>query len=333
VKPDNLVRLFAGMAQVACLTDVEASWSFAEELDSLELPRQLAVYNGAVRLFAPSVQRDDAIGRHPLYLPRRDMPAAQTENWVVGRLLPHIIGPVPTSNWFTLIERIDVRALAARSEALLQRQAPAPSPALEQENERLRGLLESLQTQINTQQQYLDFFSEQARDAEQKQYQAEQKASSIEQELIQRTLDGARNIKCNTVSEALVLASTLFGDRVKVLDSANRSAARCVYRDADLVFLVLSILVVAAGDRSIDIESTSKNILGKRARWRPRDSPETTKKFGKDRTFDGKLYTQHFTLGHGERTEACMQVYFDFDNTTVVVAYAGSHLPTVGKDT
>ena len=56
--------------------------------------------------------------------------------------------------------------------------------------------------------------------------------------------------------------------------------------------------------------------LGAQARWRPRDSPETSARFGAKRTWADrsgarKPFRRHITLGHGVDSQRCAQVYYD----------------------
>ncbi|MCA9638723.1 MAG: hypothetical protein KC420_21990, partial [Myxococcales bacterium] len=80
-------------------------------------------------------------------------------------------------------------------------------------------------------------------------------------------------------------------------------------------------------------------IFGNAARWKPKDSPETARAFGAQRTWAGedgkaKLFTRHVTLGHGLDARGCLQIYYDvLADGRVEVAWVGEHRPTVSVDT
>ena len=79
--------------------------------------------------------------------------------------------------------------------------------------------------------------------------------------------------------------------------------------------------------------------LGAQARWRPRDSPDTSARFGAQRTWADKsgarkLFRRHITLGHGVDAQRCAQVYYDVTTDgRIELAWVGEHRPTVSEDT
>jgi hypothetical protein len=79
--------------------------------------------------------------------------------------------------------------------------------------------------------------------------------------------------------------------------------------------------------------------LGSQARWRPRDSPDTTSRFGAQRTWSDrsgarKLFRRHMTVGHGVDPQRCAQVYYEVAaDGKVELAWVGEHRPTVSEDT
>jgi hypothetical protein len=80
-------------------------------------------------------------------------------------------------------------------------------------------------------------------------------------------------------------------------------------------------------------------VTGAGARWKPKDSPETSSRFGPQRTWadsDGKrkLFRRHITLGHGVDAQRCAQIYYDIaSDGRVELAWVGEHRPTVSEDT
>lgn len=93
-----------------------------------------------------------------------------------------------------------------------------------------------------------------------------------------------------TVLEALKLAEACFPDRLVVLTSARASAETSPYRDPERVFESLAVLAFF-GRNDGDCEAAFQKVTGGGARWKPKDSPETSSRFGPQRTWadsDGK---------------------------------------------
>lgn len=141
-----------------------------------------------------------------------------------------------------------------------------------------------------------------------------------------------------TVLEALKVAEACFPDRLVVLASARASAETSPYRDPERVFESLALLAFF-GRNDGDCEAVFQKVTGGGARWKPKDSPETSSRFGTQRTWtdsDGKrkLFRRHITLGHGVDAQRCAQIYYDIaSDGRVELAWVGEHRPTVSEDT
>jgi hypothetical protein len=141
-----------------------------------------------------------------------------------------------------------------------------------------------------------------------------------------------------TVLEALSLAETCFPDRLVMLASARASAEASPYRDPARIFEVLTLLAFF-GRHDGDCEAALQKVTGAAARWRPKDSPDTTARFGSQRTWSGsdgtrKLFRRHITVGHGVDAQRCAQIYYDIaGDGRVELAWVGEHRPTVSEDT
>jgi hypothetical protein len=141
-----------------------------------------------------------------------------------------------------------------------------------------------------------------------------------------------------TALEALTHAEVCFPDRLVVLPSARSSAESAPFRDAARIFETLSLLAFF-GRQDRDFEAILEKVMGVQARWRPRDSPETTAKFGAQRTWAGRdgtrrLFRRHITVGHGVDAQRCAQIYYDIASDGLVeLAWVGEHRPTVSEDT
>lgn len=140
----------------------------------------------------------------------------------------------------------------------------------------------------------------------------------------------------STVAAALALAEAVLGDRLVVLKSARASAEESPYREPRRVFDVLLLLALAGNG---EVDAVFKQVFGNTARWKPRDSPETSRAFGAQRTWAGadgskRLFSRHVTLGHGVDARTCLQVYYDVTTAgQIEVAWVGEHRPTVSVDT
>lgn len=141
-----------------------------------------------------------------------------------------------------------------------------------------------------------------------------------------------------TALEALSLAEMCFPDRLLVLASARASAETSPYRDPSRIFESLALLAFF-GRHDGECEAAFQKVTGAGARWRPKDSPDTTARFGNQRTWAGgdgkrKLFRRHITLGHGVDAQRCAQIYYDVaSDGRVELAWVGEHRPTVSEDT
>ena len=139
-----------------------------------------------------------------------------------------------------------------------------------------------------------------------------------------------------TVTAALALAEKVLGERLIVLKSARASAEESPYREPQRVLDVLLVLALAGQG---EVDAVIKQVFGNAARWKPRDSPETSRAFGAQRTWMGadgakRPFTRHVTLGHGVDARTCLQVYYEVTSEgRIEVAWVGEHRPTVSVDT
>lgn len=138
-----------------------------------------------------------------------------------------------------------------------------------------------------------------------------------------------------TATEAVALAEACFPERLIILPSARSSAGVSPFRDPSRILQVLALLAFF-GRHDGDLEAALEKALGAQARWRPRDSPDTSARFGTQRTWGGgrKLFRRHITLGHGDDAQRCAQVYYDVTaDGRIELAWVGEHPPTVSEDT
>jgi hypothetical protein len=141
-----------------------------------------------------------------------------------------------------------------------------------------------------------------------------------------------------TVLEAVEFAGACFPDRLVVLPSVHASAGASPFRDPMRIFEVLALLAMF-GRHDGELEAALQKVTGAGARWRPRDSAETSGRFGGHRTWAGsdghrRLFRRHITLGHGVDAQRCAQIYYDVaGDGRIELAWVGEHRPTVSEDT
>lgn len=139
-----------------------------------------------------------------------------------------------------------------------------------------------------------------------------------------------------SIADAVAVAAAIFPEQLVILKSAHTSAAASAYREPGRVLAVLCVLGLVGNG---DVGQVVNLIFGNAARWKPKDSPETARTFGVQRTWAGedgkaKLFSRHVTLGHGLDGRGCLQVYYDvLPDGRIEVAWVGEHRPTVSIDT
>lgn len=140
-----------------------------------------------------------------------------------------------------------------------------------------------------------------------------------------------------SVAAATSLAAARYDDRLVLLPSAESSARASAFRDPERVFRVLTVLALFGHDDGL-LRDTLEKAFGRAAKWKPRDSPETTAKFGDSRRWKGvdgepKLFRRHLTIGGSVNAERCLQIYYDvLPDGRIEVAWIGEHRPTVSRD-
>jgi hypothetical protein len=142
----------------------------------------------------------------------------------------------------------------------------------------------------------------------------------------------------STTAAALQRAEALFGERIVVLKSARSSAEDSSFKHPTRLFEVLAILALF-GRHDLELTDALAKALGHAASWKPKDSPETTRRFGESRTWidsvgSAKRFGRHITIGGSVSPTRCLQIYYDvLADGRIEIAWCGEHRPTVGHDT
>lgn len=370
VDPEELARRLAGMTSVHRLASVRESYRLREELASRGMNEKLGCYNGGVRILWPGIGPDDNPYDHLLMLPPRlhAIPATTRTEQVAGVFCELIAESEDLRRWIrdvdgpprpppapirapaavaprSIIPRPPVEAPALEAahtpvetedvdpptpEPPITREDATPIPALKPASKSTwAALADDLAAGFqlaDEQERELDILRGELAAVRKDLRRAEQ-----ERDEIKGSLGPPR-----TVSAAVAHAEALFTDRLVVLRSARVSAEDSPYRDAPRVLFVLALL---ANCDAGGIGDVIHKALGGMARWKPKDSPETLKTFGRERTWTDsigkpKVFGRHITLGHGVNPQKCLQVYYDvFADGRIEVAWCGEHRPTVGEDT
>lgn len=379
VSEQELARRLAGMAVVHRLVSVRASYRLRDALASRGMSEKLGCYNGGVRVLWPTLTPRDDPYDHLLLLPVRilAMPTAVRTAQVAGTFCELIAENEDLRRWLRDVEGVsrpperppiavtplavsvpepprppparppiaerapppppvaeppiepEVAEVAEVAPPPEPEQAPPPPPPVARPKSTWAALADDLAAGFQ-------LADEQERELEGVRadlagLRKELRRAEQERDEIKGSLGPPR-----TVTGALARADALFADRLLVLRSARASAEDSPYRDAPRVFFVLALL---AHCDPTSIGDVIQRTLGGQARWKPKDSPETLRAFGRDRTFvdstgTPKLFGRHITLGHGVSALKCLQIYYDvLADGRIEIAWCGEHRPTVGEDT
>ena len=346
VNPEHLAASLAGMATVYTLAGPKTSWAFSKALDRLELGEEFGCYDGAVRLYRPGFNRSSNTAEHPLLLPWWISEAGYAKARmarVSGRLVELLTRNVNVASWFNVVGRHDVERQKRATEALVQKTLPAPSSASE---EALRKAvaerdeqIEDLKGELKAHQELLEEAAQEVNEAHERATLAQAERDQMEQERDEAVHAAENADGMRTLADALIVAEKVFGDRLLILSSAHKAAADSPYRYPDRVFMVLALLAGSKGDRAFAFHETLEPHFAKGVKWRPKDSPQTLKKFKDDRTFtcsngQRKLFKMHVTFGGSEDPYKNAQLYYDvLPNGQIEVAHVGRHLRTVSHNT
>jgi hypothetical protein len=148
-----------------------------------------------------------------------------------------------------------------------------------------------------------------------------------------------------SVADALRAAAVEFADVLTVWEDALQAAERSLYKVPEKVFRALQ--AIAEVGREFFRAQRGREPLGPVDRafsqripfkYAAFESQTTMSLYGSHRIFrhleQSRQMQRHLTLGGGE-TSNCLQIYFDFDESShrVLIGYCGRHLPYYGQRT
>lgn len=137
----------------------------------------------------------------------------------------------------------------------------------------------------------------------------------------------------DSVLMAVRYAERMFPEQLSILPSAWESASDSEYRDPFHVLRAMTVLGLFG--HAGDLRTALRDTMGKKAKWRPRDSKATRNAHTGSRRWrgsDGLLhdFESHITIGRGAPRCACVQIYYRVNEQgTVEVGWTGDHRPTV----
>lgn len=344
VAPDDLAHGLVGMAAVFYLSTSKACWKFEEALEANGLVKQHGCYDGGIKLYWQGLDKKSTPYDHPLWHRFRlsALPEKNRTSRTIILIGESLAKEVSTHSWLSIIADIDLLQWRESAKALLKDNAALPVPTF-QDVEQLNVAIDirnkrisDLEKKLKDATEFQDFFA-----AEHKKIDIELQEKNACLRRIEQKLDEHQDLyQLRTPLDAVLLAQNVFAGALIILDSAIKNADRCVYRKPKEVFSVLALLAVSAPIASANphlVERLLNEIFGNRIGWKPKDSPQTSKKFTRNfvsSTGISKEYKLHITFGHGEKTTANMQIYYDYtSNGLAEIAYVGEHLPTVGVNT
>jgi hypothetical protein len=142
-----------------------------------------------------------------------------------------------------------------------------------------------------------------------------------------------------SVADALRAAAEQWPDLLTVWDSATRSAEQSLFENPAKAFQALqAIAEVGAAYFASRNGGPPLGPLDRALQQRVpfkfanHESQTTMSLFGAERVFSHDTQTRqmqrHLTLGRGGKSGNCLQIYFDFDDSTqrVCIGYCGPHL-------
>jgi hypothetical protein len=327
---------------VVCLSTVTASRRFKDELVTRGFSEKFGCYHGGVRILWPGIQREDNPYDHPLLLPVRleAYPAPVRAERVAGLFCEMIAEDEDLRAWLRELDasprpeplRRQALQMNPRGTLAIVHRHPAPvvSPPAHAEPPT------SAAPASTGEASRAEAAAAESSGPRPQRPEANPTSTVVPDSTASPPLAPARAVGAN--EHALALAEASFPERLLVLASARASAKESSFRSPFMVFHVL-VLLAFFGRHDGGLESAVDKVMGAQARWRPKDSPETTARFGRERTWVGsdgarKLFRRHITLGHGVDDQRCAQVYYDVANDgRIELAWIGGHRPTVSEDT
>lgn len=308
----------------------------------------MSCFDGAVRLYWPNFDRNDAPNDHPLFLPEK-LQGYGARGRSIGDHLFGVLRRIAALRHSPGDIASEVRRSARREreeevESLrnqIQEQTLSEDELLDEletaldESDRLRQELD----QVRSREQELRSEVERLRQNLAAVYQYEE-----EEELVEQTGEAVPD-EFDSVLDALVEAERIHSHRLNVWEPALESADESEFARPHEVFDAVEA-IAELGDEYFRSQDSGGSV-GPWSDWfeergitqyAPQESESTMNEFGQDRIFthegEQREIQRHVTLGGGDRVN-CLQIYFepDLDTEQMEIAYCGVHLPYSSQTT
>lgn len=344
--PDATADAVIGLAQVYILQDKWAAFALTNELG-----RNLACFNGAVRVYWPGLTRASDPYRHLLLLPDR-LRAFEAEGRRLADVLFRRLAPISAVRFMQgpIAKKVRASLLLAEANRREQiRRGLVEKAELEElllltedEHKRLREENRRHLEDLEEAQLRILELEEESRDIKASFAQIREYESGRPSEAARPTRDV--DVEFGSVREALDKAAREFREHLDVWRSAEESADKSAFaRPAQAYQALLAIKEVAEAYFKSKTSGRPmgpwEKAFGERGfKYAANESQNTMNMFGGERIFvhkGRKLQMQrHLTLGGGDR-QNCLQIYFEVDEAQqrFVVGYCGVHLPYYGMTT
>lgn len=334
-EPDKIADYLSGLAIVAHLGSTQAAMALTDRLSS-----RLSVFDGGIRLYWPRMSLNDSPYRHPLWTRYR------LSKIPYGLRYRSITYPVMemaanlTWNDGTYYRRVQQALLQVHWNEYREK-GEAAKAALDAMKKLSATQVSDLAASVQSLLDELSYKESRIEELELERDGLRQAFYAYQRDIASRTaaeVGEEEPATPQTVEEALSAASRRH-PILLIWDSAWKAAAKSGSNRAARLSETLDILAEVANDYFAarrdgkGLGMTLEDVFHQKntPKYAAQDSPTTTTKHGKDRTFiqDGRkvFFKKHFTIAG--RPQDCLQIYFEFDEERdrVDVGYVGPHLP------
>lgn len=324
--------VFARTREFAHVAVMDSKWAAFKLTDALD--RDLACFDGAVRIYWPGFALDSSPYDHRLYLRGSFRPGSERSE-IFARNLFRLFASISA---FRFVEGAATKAarrvFAERDRADIQRLREAAKSGTadkaELEEELLEALVKIDDLTVERDQLREDLDAQKAAWAEVQSFTAGATQAEAADENAEQTSSGYA-----TVAKALAAAKKNFTGPLLFLDSAERSASESPYKNPDRVYEVFEALHLVATEwraKKGNLGQTWKEAM-QALGFEFKDQISSTSK-GKWRSeyefpYNGqlRLFEKHVTIG-AKQADKCLSVhlYRDDDDLVLVVGHCGRHL-------
>jgi hypothetical protein len=340
VDPGAVLDAVYGLAHVVELTHREATFELTSRVG-----KEWSCFLGGVRLYWPNPDLSGDYRKHPLFLPNEYHAPADAADRLPRQLLAKL-APAAVARFTEVPLMRAVRAVQeGNRQAVVQKQIRDLSAGANEskdwlllletemkETTKLRQEVELLKLEVAEVTADRDALREQFKTVNQETTAAEDaatRAEAVAKRFRDRILRGIREVR-----EAVDLAADEFGDTLRFLPSALKSAEDSPYQHPERAYKLFRALDEIG--RTIrtrgDLGEPLFDVLQKHGfEYKPHISMTSEGKYGDEYTFEyggrKRLFENHVTLGSSHDPKACLSVHWLRDDASgrFVVGWCGRH--------